>query len=501
MEATEAENQTVDEAEAPMDAIYRFGDFLFEPAAASLETTGESPEVVELADLQLRLLELLVRDPGRIVPRQELQDTLWGPGTFLEADNSLNTAVSRLRDALGDSAAEPQFIATVPRRGYRFVAPVHVLEASQAVYTETPGWVVPAAFLGLAIAALIFSLATRTTGASERVANVPAAETEASQTEVPDPESATAMLVRARQLAARGTQRSLDEAIAVYLEALTLEPNSCEAIGGLASTYLSFAEYDYWRPRDAYVTARALVERAFAIDPKSPHTQIALAHLTAVADWRFRRSLRTIDAALKAAPDSIDARLFKAQLLSALGSHDKAISQSRRALGMSPASPEVNALHGWLLFRARRSEEAIEQLQRTISMAPRHADAYDMLKWVYLHEERDVEAAAIWTQLVEIEEGGGPEFGESLAELGIEGQLRANIARRLEHSAEAGYNSSYDLVLDLVQVGEIDQAFHWLERSIAERETDVVSVKVDPRLDDLRQDPRFEELIEPIGLP
>ena len=65
--------------------------------------------------------------PGRVVTREELQQKLWPDDTFVEFDRSLNTAVNKLRDALGDSAAAPQFVETVPRRGYCFIAPVEAI--------------------------------------------------------------------------------------------------------------------------------------------------------------------------------------------------------------------------------------------------------------------------------------------------------------------------------------------------------------------------------------
>src|SRR6185312_2265134 len=79
---------------------------------------------VRLADQPFRILLLLLDRRGEIVTREEIRQALWPADTFVDFDAGLSSAVRKLRDALGDSAAHPLFIETVPRRGYRFVAPV-----------------------------------------------------------------------------------------------------------------------------------------------------------------------------------------------------------------------------------------------------------------------------------------------------------------------------------------------------------------------------------------
>ena len=81
---------------------------------------------VKLQDLPFRLLVLLVERPGEIVTREEVRQRLWPQDTFVEFDNSLGVAVRKLREALRDDAEAPRFVETIPRRGYRFVAPVTV---------------------------------------------------------------------------------------------------------------------------------------------------------------------------------------------------------------------------------------------------------------------------------------------------------------------------------------------------------------------------------------
>ena len=111
----------------PKVVQYRFGQFELDPAQSRLSRGGS---LVKLQDLPFRLLVLLVERPGEIVSREEVRQRLWPQDTFVEFDNSLGVAVRKLREALRDDADAPRFVETVPRKGYRFLAPVTVQDVS-----------------------------------------------------------------------------------------------------------------------------------------------------------------------------------------------------------------------------------------------------------------------------------------------------------------------------------------------------------------------------------
>ena len=100
---------------------YRFGAFELNPQTGELSNAGKKSQ---LRDQPLKLLLALLEQPGELVPREVLVRRLWPEGTFVDFDRGLNKAVLHLREALADSAEHPQFIETLPRKGYRFVAPL-----------------------------------------------------------------------------------------------------------------------------------------------------------------------------------------------------------------------------------------------------------------------------------------------------------------------------------------------------------------------------------------
>ena len=106
------------------DAVFRFGVFELDGRMGDLRKDGRNGPRLVGQPLEL-LLQLLER-PGEVVSREELRRRLWPADTFVDYDHSLNAAVNKLREALGDTADNPRFIQTIPRRGYRFIAPVEL---------------------------------------------------------------------------------------------------------------------------------------------------------------------------------------------------------------------------------------------------------------------------------------------------------------------------------------------------------------------------------------
>lgn len=109
-------------ASSQLTPHYRFGSFILDPRSGELRHNGTR---LRLQEQPFQVLLKLLEKPGSLVTREELQSALWPADTFVDFDTGLNSAIKRLREALSDSADAPRFIETVPRRGYRFIAPLH----------------------------------------------------------------------------------------------------------------------------------------------------------------------------------------------------------------------------------------------------------------------------------------------------------------------------------------------------------------------------------------
>jgi Tol biopolymer transport system component/DNA-binding winged helix-turn-helix (wHTH) protein len=109
------------ESSARPPRLIRFGVFEVDPEAGELRKQGLK---IKLQEQPFQVLALLLEQPGRVVTRDELQNKLWSTETFVDFEHGVNTAISKIREALGDSAENPRFVETLARRGYRFIAPV-----------------------------------------------------------------------------------------------------------------------------------------------------------------------------------------------------------------------------------------------------------------------------------------------------------------------------------------------------------------------------------------
>ena len=117
--------------------VCRFGTFEVNAGSRQLFKAGRE---IHLQEQPMRLLTLLLDRPGELHTREELQKRLWPNETFVEFDDGLNTAIQKIRQVLGDEARNPRFVETVPRQGYRFIAPVQVVPPPAAIdrTVETP---------------------------------------------------------------------------------------------------------------------------------------------------------------------------------------------------------------------------------------------------------------------------------------------------------------------------------------------------------------------------
>src|SRR5246127_2524753 len=103
------------------DIIVRFGAYELDHQAGKLRKDGVR---IRLQEQPLHILRILLEQPGRIVAREDLRQKIWPSDTFVDFDHGINNAIKRLREALGDTTETPRFVETLPRRGYRFIAPI-----------------------------------------------------------------------------------------------------------------------------------------------------------------------------------------------------------------------------------------------------------------------------------------------------------------------------------------------------------------------------------------
>ena len=144
--------------ETQSPAVLRFGTFEVDVRTGEVRKQGVR---IKLQEQPFHVLTVLLRRSGEVVTREDLRSQIWPADTFVDFDNSLNTSINKLREALGDSAESPRFIETLPRRGYRLITPVTCDDRKESA-VATAGWKIAVLLFVVAAALLAGGLFWRT---------------------------------------------------------------------------------------------------------------------------------------------------------------------------------------------------------------------------------------------------------------------------------------------------------------------------------------------------
>lgn len=188
--------------------------------------------------------------------------------------------------------------------------------------------------------------------------------------------------------------------------------------------------------------------------------------------------------------------------LSNRGRHAEALAETKRALELDPLSMPINSLAGLLLYQAGQYDEAMEQLQKALEIEANHWIAHLTLGKVYAQKRMYGEAIAAFQKARELS-GGHTEavslMGHALAVSGKTDQAR-RLLDELKDLSRQRYVPPYNIAMIHAGLGEKDQVFTWLEKAYAERDVRMVFLKVEPKWDAYRDDPRFVNLLARVGL-
>ena len=288
------------------------------------------------------------------------------------------------------------------------------------------------------------------------------------------------------------------------------DPAYAPAYAGIADVYATLwyngmVPFDsvapYWRPA---------AEKALELDPRMAEGHVSRAATRLVYDWDWRGSEDELKLALSLNPGYATGHHWYSLLLSALGRHDSAITESRRALEIDPLSVIIVASAGWVNVHAGRYDQAIANFQKALELDSLCAPARSGLGEIYEMQGKNEEALAEYLRLAALTGGsfatlrGG--VGDPVSRLrtayrasGWQGYWTEEL-RQLEEISRTTYVSSFHIASACARLKMKDEAFRWLERAYQERSTNLLFGKVDPNMENLKDDPRFRALMKGIGL-
>ena len=255
--------------------------------------------------------------------------------------------------------------------------------------------------------------------------------------------------------------------------------------------------------KEAYPRAKGAATKALELDETLAEAHTSLAVIKGDYEWDWLGAEREFKRAIELNPNYATAHHWYSDYLGIMGRHEEAIAEIKRAQQLDPLSLIINTVAGVRFHWARRYDEAVEQLRKTLEMDPNFAVAHDWLGQVY--EQMGQDESAIAEHQKAIRASGGSSqvvaaLGHTYAAAGKRNEA-LRILADLNERRKMAYVSPYDIAVIHVAFGEKDQAFEWLEKAYQERASPIVVLKVDPRLDPLRSDPRFQDLLRRMNFP
>jgi len=299
------------------------------------------------------------------------------------------------------------------------------------------------------------------------------------------------------------TRDGLERAAAYFQEAINADQNYARAYSGLADCYMMMADYNYVPAKEAYSTAHAAARKALQIDDSLAEAHASLAWIRMVSQWDWAGAEAEFKRAIALNPNYATAYQWYSEFLGIMGRTDEALESGQRARQLDPLSPIVDSVVGSSYYVARSYDKSLQEYNRTLSIDPQFYSTHIYLGRAY--EAKGMYENAVRELNEAIELSG--DSNDAVADLGEvyarEGRKQEALAvlHRLTQQSQESYVSPFDLALVYSGLGQKDTAFKLLNEAFEMHVYDLLYLGVDPRLDPLRSDPRFDELLRRIGLP
>jgi serine/threonine protein kinase/Flp pilus assembly protein TadD len=299
----------------------------------------------------------------------------------------------------------------------------------------------------------------------------------------------------------RNTEGDLRTAIEYFQRTTEQDPNYASGFAGLASAYANLST-NYRAPREVMPQAKAAALRALELDQNLAEAHTWLGFVSINFDWDAVTAEKELKRATELNPSYADAHAIYAWCLSGMGRHEQAIAEAKRAMELDPFSRLTYGDPSWVLLMARRYDRALLESQTVVERQPDFGYARAVLGLSYAENSRYAEAVT--------EAQSATRLDDSPFMLALLAQVHAlsgnksqamRLLEDLEQLTKKRYVCSYEVATAYVLLGEKARAFRWFDKAVEDRSDCMVVLAVDPRLDSLRSDPRFQDLLRRVGLP
>lgn len=296
-------------------------------------------------------------------------------------------------------------------------------------------------------------------------------------------------------------EEGLVKGVEYFKQAIEKDPAYALAYVGLADSYNILGFYSVLPPKEAFPKAKSAAMKALNIDNKLAEAHASLAYTILYHNWDWLAAEKEFQRAIELNPRYPSAHQFYANFLTALGRRE-AIAEWKAAQELDPLSLIINAGLGWAYYFVRQYDQAVEQLKKALELDSDFELAHLWLGSVYVEKSLFKDAIAEIQKAVALSKGRTgivAALGHAYARAGKRDEAQ-HILDELSQLEKRKYVSPYRMANIYAALGENDRAFEWLQKAYEDRSHLLVFLMVDPRLDALRPDPRFVDLLRRIGL-
>jgi adenylate cyclase len=296
----------------------------------------------------------------------------------------------------------------------------------------------------------------------------------------------------------RSDEQSLRKALGLFEQALEKDPSSSRAWTGVARVWETLADA-YIKPLDAYPQAKAAAAKAIALDERNAEAHCWLGYAISVLDWDAAGYERELKRALEIDPSSEVAHQNAAILLMMKGDNAQAAIEGEKAMSLDPLSPDAILWAAWPYARLGRLDKVLALTKRLNELDPNFVFGSALLPETYLHLKRYEEALAGFIKVQENTHWPSAGLAVTYVRMGRKEDARRVLNQILEKERTT-YVRATSIASVYAELGEKDEAFHWLERAYTEHDANLVGILQDSSFRSVRSDPRFVDLVRRLHL-
>jgi serine/threonine protein kinase/TolB-like protein/Flp pilus assembly protein TadD len=311
------------------------------------------------------------------------------------------------------------------------------------------------------------------------------------------------LYLKGRYFWAKRTRDGLRKGVEYFKQAIDLDPLYALAYAGLCDAYSFLGLHRVIAPHEILPKARAAAVKSLQIDESLAEGYSALAYIKTIYDWDWAGAERDFTRSLHLNQQNAPTHSYYANYLAAMGRHDEAMREIRRAQEIDPLSPIFNVMVGYMAFLHRDYELVMEICRKTIELDANFFWSYMGLGWCYEELNMIDKAFPEFEKAVELTQGTMGTLAGLGHAYGIAGRRTEalQVIQKLQEIPPQSYVVPYDIALVYLGMREKDNALYWLEEAFKDRFGWLIWINVEPKWDVLRSDPRFQYLLRRLNFP